>query len=257
MNALGGWANTCGLPDREPLLAGGNLSEFVAGAYAATATLAAVNQRDVTGRGQWVDVSGMEAVLTGALLPTLAWEYAGTLQTRDGSRSTGPSWMLQCNDGYVGSNVLTPLQWQGLCELLEAWDLLDDPEYTRPADRMGREKALRARFEPWFQQRSAEDVFHEAQSRRLPFGLVPSLCEILGLEQHAERDFFVDLPRPDSAGTYKFPGLPFRMSATPTTIAPAPAVGAHTHAVLSELLGLSADEIDVLRRDGVVSNMEA
>jgi len=253
LNALGGWANTCGLRDQPPLLGGGNLSEFVTGGYAAAAALAAVNQRDVTGAGQRVDVSGQECVLTAALLPTLVWEYAGTIQERNGSRSTGPSWMMKCNDGFVGANVLTPGQWQGLCELVEAWDLLGDPQYARPVDRMAREPELRERFEPWFQARSAAAIFHEAQARRLPFGLVPTFLDILEFEQHRAREFFVEFPHPDLADTlYKFPGLPFRFSATPARPHPAPSAGEQTEDILADLLGYSPEHIAELVRDGVV-----
>ena len=250
--AMGAWANTCGLADREPLQAGGNLTDFIAGAYGAVATLAAVEQRAGDGLGQHVDVSAVEATITAALLPSLIYEYAGALPERNSARATGPSFMMECIDGYVGVNVLTQPQWEALCMFVGMPELIEEPAYRTSPERLLLAGELRHRIAPFFRHRSAANVFHDAQMWRLPFGLVPSLTDVLSLEQHAAREFFVRIPHPSRPGeTVPTPGVPFRMPASPSAPGPSPRLGEHTDEVLTNLLGLSRDEVAQLRAEGV------
>jgi len=250
--AMGGWSATCGVADREPLQSGGNVTEFIAGAYAAVGTLAAVEARERDGAGQHVDTSAMEATITAALLPTMTWEYAGIVSSRNSNRATGPSWMMRCADGYIGVNVLTQAQWEALCGFVGMDDLISEAAYANGALRLQCEAELRARIEPWFAGRAAVEVFQEAQLWRLPFGLVPTLTEILGLEQHREREFFTMAPHPcDPERTIPTVGLPFHMPASPSSPSPAPRLGQDTDTVLRDLLGLAPDKINELRAAGV------
>ena len=103
--AVGGWARTCGLADREPLQAGGAIAETLTGAFAATATLLAVLGRNAHGHGERVDVSAQEAVLAGALFPTLRYEFTGDVPARNSRDGPGPSFILPTREGYIGVNV--------------------------------------------------------------------------------------------------------------------------------------------------------
>ncbi len=87
--ALGGWANNCGVPDREPLQAGGNITETLVGSYSAAATLLAIFGRLKHGGAEHIDVSVQEAVLCGASIPSLAYEYSGTITGRYSSVGSG------------------------------------------------------------------------------------------------------------------------------------------------------------------------
>ena len=87
--AVGGWAQLCGTPDREPLQAGGAITETLTGAFAAVATLLAALGRGTHGRGDHVDVSVQEAVLAGAQIPTLLYEYRGLVPERYSSVGSG------------------------------------------------------------------------------------------------------------------------------------------------------------------------
>ncbi|MCC7363043.1 MAG: CoA transferase [Dehalococcoidia bacterium] len=249
--AVGGWANTCGLPGKDPIQAGGNVTDFIAGAYAAVATLLAHEHREREGLGQLVDVSAMESVLTAALLPTMLWEYAATIPERKSQRTTGPSWIMECADGYVGANVLTGPQWEAMCHFIGMPEILDDPQYQLPAARMLLADELHAKMAPWFKERSASEVFHEAGLWRIPFGLIPSMTEVLEMEQLIDRDFFAQILNPAGAGTIPTVGVPFKLPAAPSRPGPAPRLGEHTGEVLTGLLGLSAAEVDELRAAGV------
>ena len=92
--AAGTWSLTCGLPDREPLQCGGRTTETVAGAYAAAATLIAVEGRARHGRGDLVDVSAWEAAITCAMGPTAVYQQTGQVAERHSDHMTGPSFNI-------------------------------------------------------------------------------------------------------------------------------------------------------------------
>lgn len=229
--ATGGWSNACGLPEREPLQAGGAIAETFAGAFAATATLLAAAGRASHGGGEHVDVSAQEAALTAALFPTLAYEYRGAIPERTSAQGPGPSFMLPTLDGYIGVNVLTQAQWDLLCQFFDCADMLDDPRFAAGARNLHGDD-VRARFTPKVADRTAEEVFHDGQVWRVPFGLVPDLRSIRGMLPHEERGFFVTLDHP-VAGTVDVPGNWFKSTATQAAITRAPLLGEHN----DELLG--------------------
>ena len=229
--ATGGWTHTCGLPDREPLQAGGAIAETFTGAFAATATLLAALGRGVHGAGEHVDVSAQEAALTAALFPTLVYEYRGLVPERDSWRGPGPSFMLPTTDGYIGVNVLTQAQWDLQCQFLECADMLEDPRFAG-GERVRHPVEASARFAPMVADRRAADVFHDGQVWRVPFGLVPDLQGIRDLQPHHERGFFVALDHP-VAGTVEVPGTWFRSTATTSRITRAPLLGEHNDELLS------------------------
>lgn len=230
--AVGGWARTCGLPDREPLQAGGAITETLTGAFAAAATLLAILGRDAHGHGEHVDVSAQQATLAGALFPSLRYEYSGDVPGRNSSIAPGPSFILPARDGYIGVNVLTAAQWSMLCDFLGAPEIAANPRYAG-RERLRLADEIRARFEDAVRDRTAADLFHEGESWRVPFGLVPDMAELVELLPHREREFFVELDHP-SAGRVAVPGVPFKSSATDPRPFRPPLLGEHNEPVLHQ-----------------------
>ena len=222
--ALGTLALTCGLPDREPLQIGGQTTETVAGAYAAVATLGAVEARARGGLGDLVDVSAWEAAITCAMGPTGTYQQTGAMSERHSDYMTGPSFNIECRDGYVGVNALTEVQWQTACLFAGRPDMAEDERFKDYWGRLAYVDEIRAVFTEAFRDRSAHEVFTEAQAWRLPFGLVLSPRQALTLPSHAERGYLVTQEHP-LAGTFQAPRVPFLMSKTPSLPRPAPLPG--------------------------------
>ncbi|MBM4203402.1 MAG: CoA transferase [Gammaproteobacteria bacterium] len=238
--ALGGWAHLCGLPEREPLQAGGALAETLTGAFAAVGTLLAVLGRHRHGGGEHVDVSAQQAVLLAAQIPTLRYEYTGVVPPRNSSvgSGAGAGFMLPTRDGYIGLNALTRAQWGMLCEFLGRGEIAVDPRYAHiswvnPDDAL---EEVRALFRAAVVDRSATELFHAAEAKRVPFGLIPDLAGLFALTPHRERGWFVEVNHP-VAGQVKVPGVPFKSTVTSPRPGPPPLLGQHTHEVLA---GLSA-----------------
>ena len=236
--AVGGWCQLCGVPEREPLQVGGTLSETLAGAYAAAATQLAVLGRVRHGAGEHIDVSVQQAVLAGAQIPTLRYEYLGIAAERCSSVGSGAGacYMLPTADGYIGLNALTRPQWHMLCEFLGRKDIAENPRYrsvswVHPDERLDE---IRAAFRDALADRTADELFHEAQMWRVPFGLVPDMAGLFELPPHRHRGFFVPLEHP-VAGTVEVPGVPFHATATAPRPFRPPLLGEHTEAVLADL----------------------
>ena len=242
--AVGGWAQLCGTPDREPLQAGASVTQTLTGAYASVATLLAVQGRNSHGNGDHVDVSAQESVLAGAQLPTLFYEYDGLTPERYSSVGSGAggAFMLPTSDGYIGLNALTAPQWVMLCDFLGRRDIAENPYYQGVSWRNPdhRVEEIRAIFQEALKDRTAEELFHEAAAWRVPFGLVPTLSDLFELPPHKERGFFTELVHP-TAGPVSIPGIPFKTTAGELKIERSPLLGEHTDEVLSEVANTSVD----------------
>jgi len=238
--AVGGWAQLCGTPDREPLQAGARVTETLTGAYAAVATLLAVQGRNNHGNGEHVDVSAQQSVLAGAQMPTLFYEYHGLLPERYSSVGSGAggAFMLPTNDGYIGLNALTAPQWVMLCDFLGRRDIAENPYYEGVSWRNPdhRIEEIRAIFQEALKDRTAEELFHEAAAWRVPFGLVPTLSDLFELPPHKERGFFTELVHP-TAGPVAIPGVPFKTTAGEFEIRRPPLLGEHTDENLEVIAG--------------------
>ncbi len=218
------------MPDRQPLKSYGHLVEYQAGAHAALGILAALHAREVTGRGQLVDASAMEAAtfMLGAVEQS-AYFY-GRVSRRNGTRLLGfppeqpyPSTIRPCRDGYVhchSNNRHRDL----LGALIPNSRLLDDDIVATP---MGYADDIDAMMDEWLIERDRDEIVAAAQELRLPFTEVMSPGEVLTVEHHKLRGSFVDLQHP-VAGSVLQPGFPFRMTGSPPVLRPAPLLGEHS-----------------------------
>ncbi len=211
LQALSGWLGFNGEPAREPLQTGGNLPELAFGLPAAAATIAALigAGANADGAPRHLDLSHFEAVLTWQPPFGLSYRYRGGQPIRrNGNRllSTHPFTILPCNHGseFVGVIHLTHLQWEMLCRMMGAEQLLDDPRLQTGAGRVANADLIDAALLPWLMERTADDCFHTAQSWRIPFALVPEADAIAASPQHAARGWLAEREHP-AAGRYVAP----------------------------------------------------
>ena len=254
--AVGGWCHLCGVPERPPLQVGGNLAETLAGAFAAAATQLAALGRARHGGGDHIDLSVQQAVLTGAQMPTLLFEYHGLAPERYSSVGSGAGacYMLPTEDGYIGLNALTRPQWHMLCEFLGRKDIAEDERYrtmswVKPDERL---EEVREAFRTALAGRTAEELFHEAEKWRVPFGLVPNMAGLFALPPHRARGFFAALEHP-VAGRVEVPGIPFHATATRPRPSRPPLLGEHTEAILSELAPRKPSPSDAAKSGGLLA----
>lgn len=268
--AMGGVMHSCGyddVPGAPPIRPSGGHGYIIACNYATIGTLMALNWRDMTGEGQFVDASIHEACscTTEAAMPT--YIYTGELVKRQTGRHHGvlptPKTLCPTADGrYINVfAVFTSLhQWLTLVEWMDDAGMaedLTDPHYRDMA-------AMRMRAGPevdhafvvvkkFIAAHDAMEIYHGAQQRKFPWAIVRSPDENLDDPHFAEdRGVFAEVEHPDLGETYTYTGRPYIMHATPWRTFRSPLVGEHNAQVYGEELGLSDDELVRLSADGVI-----
>jgi formyl-CoA transferase len=253
LQALGGVMAVVGDADRTPVKLGGEQAAYVAGLNAAVATLLALEARERTGKGQVVDISVQESLLTIlGNIPTL-YSHLALVARRIGSRHprSHPTAIYPCRDGYVGIAAQTARQWEALCLLVDQPELLVDPRFTTGAQRAERADELDAMLLPWFLERPCQEVMLACQARRIPVGLSCTTPELLDDPQYQASGFFHDIDHP-STGAVRYPGGAFQLASAPGVLARAPHLGEHNAQIYAGWLGISPHEQARLRAQGVL-----
>jgi crotonobetainyl-CoA:carnitine CoA-transferase CaiB-like acyl-CoA transferase len=225
--AISGYMSLTGAAEREPIKAYGHLVEYQAGTHAALGTLAALAARDRDGLGQLVDVSTVQAGTF--LLGTVQQRahFYGEVVKRNGTRLLGfppqhsyPSTIRPCADGYVHCHSNNRHR-----DMLGA--LIPHPRLLAPdllAEMMGHADEIDAIMDDWLKDRRRAEVVELAQELRLPFTEVLTPGEAMSDRHNVARGSFITVDHPGARKVTQ-PGPPFRMSATPLRLEPAPGLG--------------------------------
>ena len=214
----------------------------------------ALFERRITGSGQQVDVSELEALasLTLMSLPLYAYghQVPGRLKTSFPSLSvTG---LLRCKDGYFCLLANEDRMWQDWVEVMGKPDWANNDKYK---DRESRSKywdEIARLIEEWAIHHTKEEIYRAAQARRVPVFPDNNAEDLVKSTHLAARGFFVEVVHP-VAGKVKYPGVPYQFTATPGGIRhPAPLLGEHNEEVLCGNLGYSKRELVSMREAGII-----
>jgi len=257
--ATGGAMSVTGEADGPPLVTGANIGDSGTGMHLAIAVLAALVQRQTTGRGQLVEVSMQEAVLNITRVkftPTLA---VGKPLERLGNRSASGAYadLVRCAGAGPNDYVYLMLPpdnaepFEALVEIIGRGDLRADPRFATPPARARHIEELTAVIEGWTMKRDKRAVMEAFASRGIPCGAVLDTAEVLADPHLRERGTVFELEHP-ARGRFAMIGSPLRLSDSPAEARPAPLFGEHTDEVLTGLAGYTADDVERLRATGVV-----
>jgi CoA:oxalate CoA-transferase len=251
--ALSGYMYINGDPDREPLAGGGEQPAYQGGLHAFTGTMAALIYRQTTGQGQHVDVATMECMASIHQFTLNRYVYSGKIQKRTGNRYmwSHPITIYPCKDGYVSISASTDDQTEMLLTLMEMKHLLKDPRFQTGFHRLIHAEEFDELVRPWFLQRMRKEIVESCQEWRVPATYVNDVADLLEDEQYKARDFWVELDHPET-GTLPYAGPPFKMSKTPARYHRAPLLGEHNEKIYMSWLGLSRDDLERLREEGVI-----
>ena len=245
--AVGGVSEQTGYPDAPPTLIGES-PDFRSGNLLAVALLAALAHRDRTGAGQFIDLSSTE-VMT-ALTPDalLAHSLGAAPVTRRGNRHPrmAPHNVYPCAEehGWISVAVADESAWAGLCGLLGRSEWTQT--YPDPAARRAAEDSIDEAVARFTGTLRAREAFDALQAAGVPAAPSFSNQDLLEDPHLAARGVFVDVEHPE-LGVQRLPGPPWLLSDHDWHHpAAAPDLGQDNDYVLSELLGLEADEVAAL-----------
>ncbi len=250
--ALSGAMFISGEPDREPLMSGVPITQFVAGQTAFVATMGALFHVQATGSGQRVEVSVHRAMADLMENHFVGSNLVGRNMVRTGNRHMNHPWgPYPCKDGYVAVICGPPSNWPAVAEFIDP--RLGDPRFATVADRVKPENrdAIDAILRPWLMERTKEEICRLGQEHGLAFGYMATPEDVVNSAQLDFRGYFVELEHP-KAGPFRSPGGPFQMVETPWQNAMAPLLGEHNAEVLGGVLGLSRVEIARMEREWTV-----
>lgn len=256
VNAFSGLADVTGYPGGHPRLLGSYFPDVVSATYATLGTLAALHHRDRTGRGQYIDLAMTECLMTLLPEPILAAATDGYEPGRNGSLHPYhvPHNVYPCSgdDQWVAIAVRTDDEWQALCTALGNY-LSKDSRYETVAGRKANETELDESIMTWTRRRTKREAVAALLRAGVPAAPVQDPRDLVDDPHIVDRGFIAHVDHPE-VGLRRTASVPWRVDgAIVGRQRPAPLVNQHTHSILSDLLGMTAQEIKDLSEAGVLT----
>ena len=212
------------------------IADVLAGTYAFGAIAAALDQRHSTGKGQYLDVSMMESMLSLTLTEMQAAQF--DVPPPPKRPLFGP---IETADGYINLAVASERTFYAMAAAAGREDWLTDPRFEVYIDRRRNWGELMDEFEAWSATLPSAQCLKVLAENNVPAAAYRTVREAMGDPQIAHRKAFAEVH--DAGGSMKVLGPPFKMSASDTTPGPrVAALGEHTREVLEDA-GLNSDEI--------------
>lgn len=254
VQGMGGIMSITGQEGGEPTRVGASVGDVTAGLFAVIGTLTALYTREVTGIGQKVDVAMLDCQV--AILENAIARYvtSGVAPQPIGNRhpSITPFEAFKAKDGYIIIAVGNDRLWSDFCNLINRPDLIQDERFVTNPKRTENQKALKAILDTVFPEKTVDEWIAALDNAGIPCGPINTIDRVMSNEQIIARDMIVETDHP-TAGKVKMAGVPIKMSETPGTIErPAPLLGQHTEEILSEVLGISSEEVAQLKAQNVL-----
>ena len=253
----GGLLQLTGYPDRPPVRVGVTISDYLTGVFSAHAAVASLYARDARRSGQGAVI---DAALYGAPLRILEWTIAaydqlGVVRGREGNRlaNSAPLDNYPTADGkYVCIVAGSDANFTRLCKAMDRPDLLDDPRFTKLADRATHGDEINGIVTEWTRARSAADIERACVDCDVPVATAYTPADMFADPHFGARGDLVEVDDPVAGAMRQQAPFPRFTGEPPAAPSGAPRLGADTRQVLGDELGLSTGELDALAADGVI-----
>ncbi len=253
IQGMGGVMSVTGFPSTGPVRAGFAVADSSTGLFAAWGIVAALYEREHSGRGQWVTASLLHSQI--AMMDFQAARYLNEgdapVQCGNDHPSASPMGLFQAADGAMNIAVAGEGNWQRFCEVLEAVRWLKDPRFATNRLRIANRTALSEEIEATLRTRPLAEWVKALNQAGVPAGPVYDIPQVFEDPQVRHMEAVCRL-RSDEGREYAYVTQPVQLLRTPSRVDhPAPLCGEHTEDVLSQA-GFSSEEIARLRRDRIV-----
>lgn len=250
---MSGLMSFTGVPDSPPVKVGVPMADMNAGMFATYGILTAYINRLKTGKGQYVEVSLLEAALAYTVWESSSYFATGVVPGPLGSahRLSAPYQALKTSDGYINVGAPNQSNFERLCSALGRDELIQREEYRDNASRLAHREQLETALEETLTEQTRAHWLRVLEEAGVPAGPILDMGEVWADPQVIARGMDAPIEHP-TAGTVRNIGLAAKLYGTPGKIfKPAPMLGQHTREVLVEA-GYSEVEIDSMISSGAV-----
>jgi formyl-CoA transferase len=250
---MGGLMSITGLPGQGPVRVGIPIADLCAGLFAAQGIMVALLEREVSGKGQWVQTSLLQAQVFMLDFQASRWLMQGEVPKQAGNNhpTSIPTGVFQTSDGYMNIAASGQKIWERCAEGLGRPDLLKDPRFTTGALRSENRDALNAEIEAATRSNTTAHWVEKLNAAGVPCGPIYKVDEMFADPQVQHLGIAQTL-NGGNRGDVAYVGQPIGLSRTPSSIAShPPALGEHTDEILAEY-GLDKAAIADLRARQVI-----
>ena len=241
---MGGLMSVTGLPGQGPVRAGIPVADLCAGLFAALGILSALHEREVSGEGQWVTTSLLEAQIFMLDFQAARYLMGGKVPGQAGNShpTSIPTGVFDTADGSINIATTGSEIWRRFCAAIGGGHLLDDADYRTAADRSRNRDALNARINTLLRGQTTAHWLEALNAAGVPCGPIYSIDAMFADPQVRHLGIAQAVTKPDGT-TLSLVGQPVTLSRTPASLRQAaPDAGEHSDAILASL-GYSAADI--------------
>jgi crotonobetainyl-CoA:carnitine CoA-transferase CaiB-like acyl-CoA transferase len=256
--AMGGLMSITGEADSEP---GGGpqkvgiaIADVITGMYSTIAILAALNSRDQTGLGQYIDMALLDSIIALGGNQIIGYFANGKIPFRYGNAhaSLVPYQVFAVKDGEIVIAVGNDTQWQRYCEAIERPDLAQDPKWVKVTGRITGRSELIPHLAKTMLEKNRDEWISILEGYDVPCGPINNYQQVFEDPHVIHREIKVDTPYEDGSIISTI-ASPLRLQSTPPEYKrPPPKLGDSNFEILNQLLGYSAESIEQLKKEKII-----
>jgi len=254
IQAMAGILDHIGEEDGPPLWGLPGLADLFTSVVTGYAIMLALFMREKTGKGQFIDSSMYDSMVSLNAMSIMIYSFAGMIVRRGtAGKFQSPMGTFRVKDGnYVALLVANEFIWERFCVAIDREDLIKDPRTINGWERVANRDFLDPIVKEWLEARTSEEVVQALLKEGVPVGPVRNSENLVNCPQLKARKMLLEIDDP-VAGKRVFARTPFRMTGVKEVpVVTAPDLGEHTDAVLMKLLGYERETLDQLREDAII-----
>lgn len=254
VQGMGGVMGLTAHPGGQPTRVAVGIGDMTAGLFAAIGILSALRERDVSGRGQMVDVAMLDCQVSLMENPLVRYLATGEVPRPIGNThpTANPMGAYPTKDGNLIIAVGNDSLWKTFCHSIGKEEWIQDERFLSNAKRTENIAQLGELLAQLFRSRNTTEWIELLEKTGIPCGPINSVDQVAHDPNVAFREMIVSVPHP-TAGEVKMSGVAIKMSRTPGGIASSPPrLGEHNHEVLKNFLGYSLERIETLEKEEVI-----
>lgn len=252
VQSMGGLMNNVGEENGSPQWLGIALGDIYSGVMASYGITLALITRGITGKGQYIDVSMYDNIISLNERALTFYSLTGGILTRGRDKLVYPIGPFKVKDGYIAMIIPIESIWQRLCKVLGREDLGTNEKYNSGPKRAANIDDLQPVIENWLKDKTKAEAESLLLKEGVPVGQVQNAKDIFECTHAKARNMFVEMDDP-ILGSIKMVNMPLKMSdVTQTKPKPAPLLGQHNEDVYGSLLKYGKSDLEKLKSEGVI-----